>query len=855
MRQNWKLFGMSTLLTLVVWLVFSWPLPLYVTKGIPSSSSNTELKSYRAMMPGDHLQMLYHHWLVSDQIAGKTPFWYNLYEFNTGDDAALKYVGGDYYPMGLVFALGERMAGQAFGWNLMGLLSLFITTWFSFLLLQDMIRNKALLVLLSVFPVLIPYRWTMLLGGSPTGYAACWVPMYLWGLDRLFRKQSLVGGLTAGLAILFSMWNDSHIFFFNVIFTPFWMLIILARWKDLNLKSSRFWKRMLIALIPVFIGTGIIATRYIKEHLDRQENTQEELTVQHGRTLEEVGLYSPEAKGLIQWRTSGKENSVYLGFLPGLILLAGLSLATWLTIKDRRKNWRQLVILLLLSGFCLIVVLLALGVNGPGKALPLRAARSLIPPYNMIRQPAKIFPLMAPVLALGLALSLQLLFDAIKTRKYAQWLYIIPALFIFEYAAQVRACVCLIDQEQGAYKAVADDARSRYMDPHVLIIPLWPGDSAWASLYEYYCSLYRIRMINGYQPVIMQDYLRDVVEYFDSANAGLLSDAQLANLKERGIEYIVLHEDAFPEQVSVHPVSFTLKNLMEHPRLELLAQDGPIWSFRIHDTPLPHIENPVAHWKFFLPSNYAYREAEHFASNQEREEMSDDDASAGHFLQISEAYPIYDLEPYILRGAPNPNLMLRMRGPGLAKLTFTYQDGSSKEEIISSRNNHWNWVSIPLNPPTPLETAKIKVQYVDGTIDFDELIFAAGAMPELDSGEHFDLPAALFFHAGYTDLADDSVVIRPEREPNSRIWYGPKLPLLPGSYRCSFIFESTAKSGTKLGRFNVEQNGRELAAEDVITGNDCQVQFNTQSNFAIEFGFLYDRSAALRIKKIRLERM
>ena len=64
-----------------------------------------------------------------------------------------------------------------------------------------------------------------------------------------------------------------------------------------------------------------------------------------------------------------------------------------------------------------------------------------------------------------------------------------------------------------------------------MAIPLWPGDSAWSSLYQYYGSMYRIRMLNGYHPVIPSRYVEDIFTTFSSANRGYLDDGQLNALQ------------------------------------------------------------------------------------------------------------------------------------------------------------------------------------------------------------------------------------------------------------------------------------------------------------------------------------
>ena len=88
-------------------------------------------------------------------------------------------------------------------------------------------------------------------------------------------------------------------------------------------------------------------------------------------------------------------------------------------------------------------------------------------------------------------------------------------------------------------------------------------------------------MVDGYNPFIGKDYFENVFRRFESVNQGVISDEQLAKLNEMGVHWVLFHENLFPEKVSPFPAAATLKNLLTHPRLQLLAQDGPVWAFRI----------------------------------------------------------------------------------------------------------------------------------------------------------------------------------------------------------------------------------------------------------------------------------
>ena len=103
---------------------------------------------------------------------------------------------------------------------------------------------------------------------------------------------------------------------------------------------------------------------------------------------------------------------------------------------------------------------------------------------------------------------------------------------------------------------------------------------------------------------------------FQTVTQGELTDDDLAALARYQVNTIILHEDAFPEKVSPAPVGTTIRRLLAHPRLELLAHSGPVWSWRIlpapsEATPLPtfdespsqkcEIISPARAWHFDPP--------------------------------------------------------------------------------------------------------------------------------------------------------------------------------------------------------------------------------------------------------------
>ena len=143
---------------LLLTLVFSWPLARYATRGIVYTAFEQHPGEPLSMVPGDHLQFLYHLWLAQDTFEGHTPLFHNLYEFNTGDDSERRDVTPYYLPFSAFFAVGSRLAGQAFGWNFAGLVSLWLTGLFAWALARRYSESETAAGLLALVPMAFRHR-------------------------------------------------------------------------------------------------------------------------------------------------------------------------------------------------------------------------------------------------------------------------------------------------------------------------------------------------------------------------------------------------------------------------------------------------------------------------------------------------------------------------------------------------------------------------------------------------------------------------------------------------------------------------------------------------------------------------
>lgn len=850
--------SLPLLLTLLVWAACSWPLPRYVGSGIPSSDRNVEYRHVRDMIPGDHLQLLYHFWLAREMIGGQTPLFHNLYEFNTGDDNARYQPDAYYLPFSFIYAMVSAVGGHAWGWNMAQLLSLLIGVWTTFLLVRRYTPRLPVAILATAIAATFPYRWIALLTGSPTGFAMGLVPLILLGLDIAVRDRRVRGGLLAGIGILMAYGSDLHVFYFSALLMPAWCVLAwCARDADL-IPSWRELRRTALALLPTLLLAlaALAISRLISAQLEGTDMAA-------GRTDAEVAAYSPLPIGLISWRNIGMGNHVFTGiaFLLLLLLAWGYGLLAGHTPPrgiptDTGSAIRRPRLLLLLLGLGIgVVICLALGMNGPGQGAALRACRTWVPNYRMIRQTVKVYSLLPTLAAVLIALG----FSALTRRGAGRgaWLMgLLCGVVLIESRCQISPTICRIPADQGAYRAVAEDAAAGERDPHVLILPLWPGDSHWSSIYQYYVTLHRTRMINGYSPAKRDDYVAEVFERLESANQGVLEDDQLALLQGMGIDWIILHEDAFPEKVSPFPVGMTLARLLTHPRLAPLGREGAVWSFRILDAPRP----PPAELPDWARAWPARRwEAERCLPPNAPTDaiLADNDASSGACLCLARASAAFDLRSPVVM-TPRMAWAIRVRGPG--HITTDLRADANTPPVTREIELHaadWVWTLIPAEPL--LETDRflqpsLKLRATEGTPRLDVGLLTDLSWRPPEPGETLTLPAAAFFHAGHTDPGSGAVQLLSMRDPDLGILYGPMLPLPAGHYRISLAFDSDAPDGTPLGRLELGYLNAIQGRAPVVAGEPCATPLLLPDDRPFLARFVYSRRGDVQIRALQIER-
>ena len=799
------------------------------------------------MIPGDHLQMLYQLWIASDTFKGNTPWFHDVYEFNTGNDEDRYFLSTYYLPFSLFFLVGSWFGGQAGGYNFAAFVTLWLTYLFTWLLIRRFVKDDWLSAVTAVLSIIFPYRWITMLDGSPTGLTLMWTPIIFWALDVMIAEKKIWAGALAGIGLFMSEWGDAHVFFFNVLSAPFWCVFCYIfhypKWP-----SKVDCVALLKAAVFLLIFTGVVALQVVRV----KHGLKDAVIAQKGRSIDEVSNCSLSLSGVVKFNNPYDNRKIYMGGYLLVLLAAGWVAYILVRRKDLRSELCAPLPLFLISIGIVGIIMLATGTKNPAGPKAWKLLTILVPPYKMIRQADKIYCLMPFFVALGCGLLWRYILELLPEGRRRLGMFVLLVPLLFDYKYRIDATICGLDREQGAYRAVAEDAReSGNKKPHIVVLPLWPGVSHFNSVNEYYISLYHIRMVNGYGGTVKKRYYEEIFLPLESMNVGGIYDRQLDELLKRGIGYLVLHEDVFPEKVSPFTVGYTLQQLLNHPRLECIGKDGAAWSFKILIAPSPGREKN-GFMAFTFPSRR--RELERTVLTNAVVQTDDPSALGKGYVNMSPGGRVH-VPGTLVPLEASLSWLIRARGEGIISVNNILTCVTNSPVMIPVKSTEWTWqkVGIPSKKESTPVDAVLSLE--SGNVDVDSAILGAGEWKGVQPGESLSLPAVCFFHAGHTERDFSGVVFRKVYESDAIVFYGPKLPLEKGKYSAEVVFETASPAGTVLGQFNARWRGdEEQGMTPVISGSRAVSEFIQKGNEPYFLAFRFIREADLKISRVVISR-
>lgn len=865
--RKWTRWGILLGFSIVLYASFLAPCGVGLNEGIPYTTYQTEVQDARVLVQGDQLQLLYHFQLVREMLCGRVPWLSNLYEFNLGDDAARRIIDPYYVPFSLIFAIISLFGGDALGWNGAQFCAVWLGLYLLFLLARryrGSTGNDWGALFAAVVASCLPYRWTTLGAGSPTGFGIALIPAVALGIDLAIRERRTRGGVLAGAVLLLCYATDLHSFLFAALALPFWCLVSWISSRETVWPNGREIKALVASLWPLGIGAALAGG--IALYLRAQYAVTD---VAGGRTLDELRVHSPHAAGFFTVMPShGTTLHVYLGFGLLLLLLVGVLVACWMMgrgVRTRRNAPEGLVAVTgqpLRNWVCAGLfacgvwgcILIAWGVNAPLEGLPIRILRKLVPPFQMVRQPVKIYCLLPTLLAPFFAILFSVVLHRWHSWKGLTTLGVLGVLCWVSSHAQMRVGSCILPREVNrAYAMAVERATASGRVARALILPIWPGDSSASSIYEYWAIRSGLRMVNGYSAVKTADYLEAVFHRFEHVTQGELTEDQLAALEHYGVTHLLLHENAFPEKVSPFPVGVTLKRLLAHPRLRYLTHDRGVWCFEIlaEARVVSAREKTAAKNALFAPARVWYwgRLSDPSVNGKPAFEGVRPEAEANQSIQIGLWGPQGCAEDYAWRvyaRASNAWVPLVEQRDGETILTLRRPERDTAAT--------WRWLTLDVAQWQPKGRTHLTIRG-DAEILAVQFISRGHAWVESNGKGEFVIPFVDLFHAGYSIYESEDgfkgVQFEPRWDMAAEIAYGPNLPLAarPGWYEVEVDGDWTCE-GAESSQLIMLLNGQAINLQKTPGA----MAFYYDGESVVSFRYAYAAKAPECLRSIRIRR-
>jgi hypothetical protein len=793
--------GLAALL-LVAALLVSRPLVLEWRDALPLAARAPADTTVLTRYPGDVLQLYYQAWLVKDGLVGPTPLFRDPYQFRV--NGPRWNLPQTFLPVALPFTLLAGL-GPIAAYNALVWLSFPLSGLAAYALTRRYTGDPRAAAVAGVAYALLPARLGPLFGGQPAGFAAALVPCALWGLDVALVDRRVRGGLLGGAAFLGLAMLEPH---YTYLTAGLAVLAAAVRWLGLPPPRRP-------AALPLAVFAALAAAGAGWLLMLRQAFLVGSIA-EAGRGLGEVRLFSQGPAALLVPATYG-------GVLVLALALVGLAAPG----RSRR---------VLALGYGLVLatgLVLSLGPTLPGFPL-YQALHRWAPLFALIRNPEK-FRLLTSVGAVVLAaFGARVLLARLDGRVRAAGLALVLAVAL--ETAPWHAIAVTRLPENPLYASLRRDAR------RVLYLPVWPGDSAWSSLYLYHATRTRVPMVNGYSPLVPRAYVSDVFGPLQGLNVGDFGRAEHRRLRALGITHVVLDRGGFPPQVSPFPSSFTRDRLREAAGLRLERALDPLWLYRVTEEPPTDQPAPTTPVGLFYEAEALLRGTG---------EVGDEPAASGR--RTVRARPgmspgFLTFGPYRPLPAGRYRATFRVRGSGLTA-EVSAEEG---RRVLASRaiepRAAWDDVDLEFEV-LQAQAVEYRLRWsgaASADADWVLVVFADRPQPEWtyeveqlphQLGERPDRAASAGW-AGYADPAESRQIA---------LVSGPSRLYPPGRYRLTLRARATHATAGPLLRLTVTEPagqtvaGRTVDAGEVAPGayREVSLDFTLPGPMVVEFPVVY----------------
>ncbi len=586
-------------------------------------------------------------------------------------------------------------------------------------------------------------------------------------------------------------------------------------------------RRMLSVLLPAIL-LGALAAGYVygeKKFLMKDIYTTSR---KGGRTITDVRLFSPRPEDIFVRHNADGDRNIYLGVCAAALALAAVGAVTARLGRggDARDGIRV--------GFMLLVLVFGYALSiGPslGGVLPIyEFAYKYIPFFKYPRASAKLMVVVVPALAVLAGWSVR----ELERRRLRGWVSpaftaAAAAMVFFDCLPSGPIGISLLEREHPVYEQV----KQEFGDGVRLELPIFPGDSHQSGKYEYYTTISRVPMVNGYSPLVTNRYVREVFDPLRNMNLGEMRPEQYELLKRMGVTCVVLHEDIYFYKVSPFPGYLAAGNLAASPYLERVISARGATLYRVLDTP----RGLGQKFTRTCPVGVFY-EAENF-KRRTGMRAPDVDASAG---QAAKAVAGADRPDYLLLGFyhfyPTGEYVatFRLKTSGglragrIARLDASIRGGREQLAQLELSNDDfreegaWQEFDLPFDVPGP-QNVEFRI-YFEGQRDLaaDWILVRHSK----EGGRLLFEAEELLRHVGSVEpdpAASGRYAVRGTAglDNPSYLTYGPYRLTQPGKYRAAFRVRAEGElPGGPVAGLSVASADSRVFGERTLTGIDLQ---------------------------------
>jgi hypothetical protein len=453
---------------------------------------------------GDHLQAVYHLWLVGHQLEHGNAPWLDPYTFRPESSPRVNFGG---WPFGLPYWPLWAVFGPVAGWNLLLLLTYLAAGGFAYLWLRELGLPRGAALVGGLAFELAPYRVAQS-AGHLRGMIAVLLPLALWAFERA-RRGSRWWLVLAAVAIASIPFSDLHLALGAV---PFFLLYAVCRSRDA-------WTLVgAVAGVALAVGAALLVSRLAISGS----------IASGGRSLREVAFYSADGLDFLsRHRRHGSESFVFVGWLTPLLALAGL------VVLLRAKRFGLAIAL---AVGAVVPTLLALGTHFPLYSWFWHH----FSPLRYPRVPEREFPVACLAIAALVAFAV-----AAGARRFprlvtACYLVVLVALFLDLRLGTGAYRVARADPHNAAYTALNGLPPGRLLELPVLHPSVNHG-----SLYLYYDMQVHRQRPGGYS-TLAPKRAANLALQLESLNCGEWRPGDAELLSRLGVRYITFHSGLFP---------------------------------------------------------------------------------------------------------------------------------------------------------------------------------------------------------------------------------------------------------------------------------------------------------------------